>query len=132
MTRDSGPMKAAAGVAGLVAASAAAWWWWLGRDTQYQTDPVTGVTSGPYEAWQVIGFVASLAVVAAVGGLLLRPWLVVAAMTLTVTAAWSAQAGSDESGLWVVGAAMVFVGTAVGTAVVAFGAGFLRRRTPRS
>jgi hypothetical protein len=120
------------GVLVLVAATLAAWWLWLGSDTRYEVDPVTGSTTGPYEPVQVVGCVLSLLVVAVAGGLLLRPWLVVVVMTVAFTAAWSVAAATrDESGLWVVGAALVAVGMAAGTAACAFGAGLARTAAGR-
>jgi hypothetical protein len=125
VTRDW--KRAGAGVPGVAVLTVAAWWLWLGWDTQYQTDPVTGATSGPYEAWQVVGCVLSLAVIAVVGGLLMRPWLVVLAMTGAFTVSWSwAAASTDDSGLWPVGAVLVVIGLGFGSAVVSFGARAVR------
>ncbi|MEH0842110.1 hypothetical protein V6U81_06925 [Micromonospora sp. CPCC 205711] len=113
----------------LALATVATWWAWLGWDTGYTTDPETGATSGPYQPWQVAGCVLTLAVVAAVAGWWLRPWLVVPVMTLAFTAAWTIRAAStDDSGLWAVGAVLVLVGTGVGVTVVSGGAHLLRRR----
>jgi hypothetical protein len=117
------------GVLGVAAASVAAWWSWLGRDREYQVDPATGVSSGPYEVWQVAGCVLSLAVIAIVGALLLSAWIVVASMTVAFTVAWSmAAASTDESGLWGVGATMVFIGLAAGSALLSFTTSLIRRR----
>jgi hypothetical protein len=106
------------GLLALAGSTAAAWWLWLGRDTEYQTDPATGVTSGPYETWQVVGCVLSLAVLAFTAGLMLRPWIVVPTMAGAFTIAWSTVAARDETGLWLVGAILVFVGLTFGSAVV--------------
>lgn len=111
----------------LMAATLAVWWFWLGRDDEYQIDPLTGVSSGPYEAWQVAGCVLSLAVIAVVGGILSPPWMVAPVVTLTFTVAWSlAAASSDETGLWVVGAVLVFVGLGFGSAALSTGAWIAR------
>ena len=115
------PSRSSTAVAVLVTAvgSVAAWWAWLGWDDEYQTDPVTGVASGPYEAWQVVGCVGTLLVLALVGGALWRPRLVALVMTVAFTAAWTAWAAAeDESGLFLVGAVLVLVGTAAGSALV--------------
>jgi hypothetical protein len=121
------------GVPGLAVLSVAAWSLWLGWDHEYQTDPATGVSSGPYEAWQVAGCVLSLVAIAIVGGLLLGPWLVVPTMTVAFTGAWSASAAStDDTGLWVVGAGLVFIGLALGSAALSFGASMVRKRPAAS
>jgi hypothetical protein len=121
--------RAGPGVLGLAGSTVAVWWLWLGWDTEYQTDPVTGSASGPYEAWQVIGCVLSLGVIAVVGGLFLRPWIVVPTMTVPFTITWSwAAAVTDNSGLWAVGALLVFVGLASGSAGLSFGAWLIRAR----
>ncbi len=51
-------------VPGLALLTAACWWGWLAWDHSYRHDPVTGVSSGPYEGWQVVGCVVSLIVLA--------------------------------------------------------------------
>ncbi|MBM0256150.1 hypothetical protein [Micromonospora sp. 4G55] len=113
----------------LAVAAVATWWAWLGWDTGYTTDPETGAVSGPYQPWQVAGCVLTLALVAAVGGWRLRPWLVAPVLTVAFTAAWTVHAAStDDSGLWAVGAALVLVGTGIGTTVVSGVAHLLRRR----
>jgi hypothetical protein len=120
------------GLVVLVVATLAAWWLWLGIDTRYQVDPVTGATTGPYEPLQVAGCVLTLLVIAVMGGLLLRPWLVVVAMTVTFTVAWSLSAAAqDDSGLWAVGAVLVAVGMAAGTAVCSFGPRLARTAAER-
>jgi hypothetical protein len=131
------PLVTSLAVLALAACTLATWWLWLGSDRTYQVDPDTGVATGPYESAQVAGCVVTLAVLAVVGSLLLRPWWTVAAMTVTFVAAWSAQAAAtDESGLWLVGAVMLAVGMVTGTAVVSVVTGALlrgrRRRRPVS
>jgi hypothetical protein len=117
----------AAGALALAGATAATWWMWLGRDTKYQVEPVSGVATGPYEVWQVAGCVLCLMALAVIGGLLLRPWIVVPIMTLAFTILWSVNAAShDETGLWGVGAILVLVGMTAGSAVLSFGAWMLR------
>ena len=108
------------GVLAVAILSASAWLAWLGWDHQYQVDPATGVASGPYEAWQVIGCALSLLVLF-VGGLLVgvRPVPAGAALTLAFTAAWTAQAApADETGMYGVGMIMLLVGLGVATLVV--------------
>jgi hypothetical protein len=43
------------GASAVAAPSVGAWYGWLGWDSTYQVDPTTQVSSGPYEAWQVVG-----------------------------------------------------------------------------
>jgi hypothetical protein len=117
------------GIAGAAAAAVLAWWGWLGSDTTYQIDPATGVASGPYVPAQVIGCGITLIVIAALAALLARPLWVTTAVAVPFTVAWSVQAaGTDETGLWGVGAILVLVGTTTGAAVGAFASAFLARR----
>jgi hypothetical protein len=108
------------GVLVVAALSALLWYAWMGRDSQYQVDPVTQVASGPYEAWQVIGCGLSLLVLfigALVAGV--RPLLASAALTLAFTAAWTATAApQDETGMYGVGVIMLLVGLTAATTVV--------------
>ena len=99
--------------------SAACWFAWLAWDTTYQVDPVTGVASGPYEAWQVLGCVLSLAAVVVLGSLKLGPWWTVLTVTVAFTVTFSVTASSDETGLWGVGALLVAFGVAAGSTVLA-------------
>lgn len=99
--------------------TASCWWGWMAWDRSYQVDPATGETSGPYEAWQVIGCVLCLVVVCVVATMRLPVWIVVPIMTVAFTGAWSWTAsGVDDSGLWLVGAISVFVGSGIGTVMV--------------
>jgi hypothetical protein len=118
-----------AGGLGVAVLSAALWFGWLGWDTEYHVDPVSQVESGPYEAWQVIGCGVTL-VLLLVGALLMgvRAPVASAAMTLAFTAAWTTTAATnDETGMFGVGAVLVFVGLAVATAVVSVIVVALRR-----
>ncbi|MBO3094677.1 hypothetical protein [Cellulomonas dongxiuzhuiae] len=127
------PGRAAARYALVAVLTAACWFAWLGWDTQYRTDPVTGDVTGPYEAWQVVGCVVSLVVVTVLAVRALGGRRAVATVTVTFTAAWVAtQAPRDESGLWLVGALLVLLGTAAGAGVVALVAGAGRRRRARA
>jgi len=92
----------------------------LGRDTTMNVDPATGVASGPWTTAQVAGCLGTLLIVLMAGILLRVPPLVAAAsMTVSFVAAWAVQAGADdESGLFLVGATLVFAGMAVGTGAV--------------
>jgi hypothetical protein len=107
-----------AGVVAVALLSASSWLLWMGWDREYQV--VDGVTSGPYEAWQVAGCALSLLVVF-VGALLLgvRPLLAAPALILAFTTAWTVQAaGEDETGLYGVGTIALLIGLTAGTALV--------------
>ncbi|MEV1159926.1 hypothetical protein AB0J27_31455 [Micromonospora chokoriensis] len=122
--------RALLGVLFLAAATVGTWLLWLGWDNEYTVDAETGATSGPYEAWQVIGCVLTLVLLAALAGTRLSPWLVVPVMTVAFTAAWTWRAAStDDSGLWAVGAVLVLVGTAAGSTAVSLAARRVGRRS---
>jgi|GEM_PF-3595071 len=99
--------------------TASCWWAWMAWDHTYQTDPETGEVSGPYQAWQVIGCVVCLIVLCVIASARLPAWLVIPIMSVAFTLAWSwTAAPSDETGLWAVGAMMIFVGMLAGSAAV--------------
>ena len=115
------------GVLVLAVAVVSAWWLFVGSDTTYQYD-ANGVASGPYEVPQVLGCVLVVAVLTFGAALLLPGWVVAAVVTVAITAAWSVHASAgDVTGLWAVGAVGVFLGTLVGSVVVAFLAEALRQ-----
>lgn len=125
------PVWQVLGGLGVAVLSAASWFGWMGWDTEYDVDPVTQVSSGPYEAWQVLGCGATLLLVL-VGALLTGVRAVVAcvAMTLAFTAAWTATAAAaDGGGLFVVGGVLVLIGLATATTLVAVITARLRHRT---
>jgi hypothetical protein len=83
------PKRIATPALGLLLAAAtvgtcAAWPAW---DEEYQLDPVTGVSSGPYEAWQVVGCGLTIGVLAVVAGLLQRPGVALGVVPLVLTVA---------------------------------------------
>ncbi|MBO3089150.1 hypothetical protein [Cellulomonas dongxiuzhuiae] len=80
---------------------------------------MTGVASGPYEAWQALGCVLSLAAVVVLGSLVLGPWWTALTVTVAFTVAFSVTASSDETGLWGVRALLVAFGVAAGSTVLA-------------
>jgi hypothetical protein len=126
---DMDTTKKLLAAAGIAVATVLTWFAWLGWDTKYDYDPITGHGTGPYEVWQVAGCVLCLAAIAAVGGLLLRPWVVMVAMTLSFTTPFTLQAARiDDSGLFAVGAIMVLIGMAAGSLAVAAVAGAVRDR----
>lgn len=113
----------------LVAVLAAGCWWaWFAWDTERTTDPLTGATSGPWAAWQVLGCGVCLVALVVVATRWLPAWLVVVTVPCAFTVAWSTTASGDGSGLWAVGAVLVLLGTAAGAALVALLAAAVRRR----
>lgn len=118
----------------VILGSAGAWFAWMGWDQEYQVDPVTGLEHGPYEAWQVIGCGITLLAVAlpAAWG---RHWKSVLLLPPSFTVAWSVTAAAEDmTGLWMVGAIMVLLGSILGTVLslaVAGGMASLVRRSRR-
>ncbi|WP_331452742.1 hypothetical protein [Streptomyces sp. SS162] len=113
----------------LVTAVAAAVLWtaWLGWDQHRDVHP-DGSTTGPYEAWQVIGLVLTLlaplywaASRRHVPGAVLGT---TTGMTVAAFVDWS----DDASGLYMVGVAMVMLGTLATTAATAGMIATLTRR----
>lgn len=95
----------------------AAWAAWLGWDQRRDVHP-DGSTTGPYEAWQVIGLVLTL--LAAVYWAVSRGHTVSAVLGTTagLTAAAWYDWSDDASGLFVIGVGLVMIGSLAGTAVV--------------
>ncbi|WP_328995888.1 hypothetical protein OG394_14625 [Kribbella sp. NBC_01245] len=118
-----------AGALALAVATGATWYGWLGWDTQRTIDPITQHSTGPYEPWQVVGCLATLVAVAIVASFRLHLVTVVAVMAVVFTAAWSIDAvGGDDSGLWVVGAAMIAVGMTLGSLITTLATRLLANR----
>ncbi|MYW00910.1 hypothetical protein [Streptomyces sp. SID3343] len=92
----------------------AAWAAWLGWD-QHRDVHADGSTTGPYEAWQVIGLVLTL--LAPVYWAASRRLVTAAVLGTTtgLTAAAYYDWSDDSSGLFVVGAGLVMVGSLVVT-----------------
>lgn len=79
----------------------------------------------------MLGATVALGVFAYIGGRTGRPWLTALAISVAFTAAWSLDAATtptDDANLWPVGAVLTFVGTLLGTLVVAV---LARRRSRR-
>ncbi|MGW0211399.1 hypothetical protein ACWDZ8_38650 [Streptomyces sp. NPDC003233] len=101
----------------LTGVSLAAWAAWLGWDQQRDVHP-DGSTTGPYEAWQVIGLVLTLLAPVCwaasrrhLAGAVLGPTL---GLTLAAFYDWS----DDSSGLFIIGVGLVMIGSLVTTALV--------------
>ncbi|WP_392675835.1 hypothetical protein [Streptomyces sp. LN785] len=108
-----------------------AWAAWLGWDQHRDVHP-DGSTTGPYEAWQVIGLVLTLLVLVYwaanrrhIAGAVLG---ITAGLTIAAYCDWS----DDSSGLYMVGVGMVMVGSLVATAVVSAVIAAVKREGPPS
>ncbi|MFF3938415.1 hypothetical protein [Streptomyces phaeofaciens] len=110
-------------------ASLALWAAWLGWDQHRDVHP-DGTTTGPYQAWQVIGLVLTLLVplywaasrqhtAAAVFG-------TTAGLTVAAYYDWS----DDASGLFMVGVVLVMLGSLGATATASAVIAFARRDEP--
>ncbi|MDX2827369.1 hypothetical protein PV416_41525 [Streptomyces ipomoeae] len=101
----------------LAGVSLAAWSAWLGWDQQRDVR-ADGSTTGPYEAWQVIGLVLTLLV--PVCWLAFRRYFVGAVLGTTVglTVAAYYDWSDDASGLFAIGVGMVMLGTLAATIVL--------------
>ncbi|MEN3614594.1 hypothetical protein AAH979_34280 [Plantactinospora sp. ZYX-F-223] len=118
-------------IVGLAGLTALAYWAFLGWDQQKETDPVTGAQTGPYSAWQVLGLGVVLALLVFETGRRGRPWLAGIAVSAVLTVAFSVDAATDPDGdgLWVVGAVLVALGSALGTGLVAALGAYAGRRS---
>ncbi|GAA4104594.1 hypothetical protein [Actinomadura miaoliensis] len=106
--------------------SMADWAAWLGWD-QHMDELPDGSVRGPYEAWQVIGLVGVLLVIGVVVARRVSAVAAVLGATLGMTAAAAYDWSDDASGLWVIGAGLVMLGTFVVSLFVAVLARFVRR-----
>lgn len=100
--------------------AAVMWFAWLGWDHSYYY--VDGVAQGPYRAWQVVG--CALAVAAATSFAYMRcqqvrsMWVFAASAAAGVAVPWAVDASRDETGTWVVGFILVFVGGSLALAAM--------------
>ncbi|MET8289225.1 hypothetical protein ACGFWD_04225 [Streptomyces sp. NPDC048448] len=101
----------------LAGVSLAAWAAWLGWDQHRDVQP-DGTTTGPYEAWQVIGLVLTL--LAPVYWAASRRYIAGAVLGTTagLTVAAYCDWSDDSSGLFMVGVGSVTMGSLVVTAVI--------------
>lgn len=116
-----GLMKPAArqllSILALTGVAIAVWAAWLGWD-QHRVEQPDGTSTGPYQAWQVIGLVLTL--LAPVYWAASRRYVAAAVLgtTLGLTAAAYYDWSDDSSGLFVIGVGLVMVGSLVATGVV--------------
>ncbi|WP_416968552.1 hypothetical protein [Streptomyces sp. 4F14] len=101
----------------LAGVSAALWAAWLGWDQKRDLHP-DGSSTGPYEAWQVVGLVVCL--LGVVGWAARRGYRAEVALGVSagITGAAFVDWSDDASGLFMVGVLMVAAGTLVGTTLV--------------
>jgi hypothetical protein len=101
----------------LACVSLAVWAAWLGWDQHRDVQP-DGTTTGPYEAWQVIGLV--LILLAPVYWAASRRYLAGAVLGTTagLTVAAYYDWSDDSSGLFIVGVVLVMLGSLAVTTVV--------------
>lgn len=101
----------------LAVVAAALWAAWLGWDQHRDVHP-DGSTTGPYQAWQVIGLVLTLLPPVLWAALRRHfPAAVLGTTTGLAAAAWY-DWSDDASGLFAVGVAMITVGSLAATALV--------------
>ncbi|MEU0004235.1 hypothetical protein ABZ079_08015 [Streptomyces sp. NPDC006314] len=118
----SKPLSQVLSILTLAVVALAGWAAWLGWDRHRDVHP-DGSTTGPYEAWQVIGLVLTL--LAPVYRAASRRHFAGAVLGTTagLTVAAYADWSDDSSGLFVIGVGLVMLGslvvTAAGCAVIA-------------
>jgi TRAP-type C4-dicarboxylate transport system permease small subunit len=90
---------------------------WLGWDQRYDVGPA-GTATGPYEAWQIAGVTLGLVGLAALAGRAQRPHVAIAVVPATTTLCFVGDA-APGSALWVIGGALVALGSLIGVTLVA-------------
>ncbi|MFH8774008.1 hypothetical protein ACIF83_09685 [Streptomyces sp. NPDC085866] len=115
--RQPEPVRRLLSIPVLAGVSLALWAAWLGWDQHRDVHP-DGSTTGPYEAWQVIGLVLTL--LAPVCWAAYRRYRTGAVLGTTagLTVAAGFDWSDDASGLFMVGVGMVMIGSFVVTSVV--------------
>lgn len=97
---------------------AATWGAWLGWDQTNYYDSSIGTHQGPYRPAQVVGCALTFGLLTALLAVRWSGAVVAAGMSLGFWVGWTVQASTqDETGLFVVGSILLFVGLAAGSAV---------------
>ncbi|MEU9038603.1 hypothetical protein AB0D45_27395 [Streptomyces sp. NPDC048352] len=111
----------------LAAVAMGAWAAWLGWDQHRDVQP-DGSTTGPYQAWQVIGL--GLTLLAPVYWAASRQYVVAAVLGTSagLGAASLLDWSDDGSGLYVIGVGMVTVGSLLVTGVLSLAVSAWKRR----
>lgn len=101
----------------LVGVTMAAWAAWLGWDQHRDLHP-DGSTTGPYDAWQVIGLGLSVLVLvcwaASSGYAVAAAPATTAGLTVAASYDWS----DDSSGLFAIGVGLVMIGSLIATSLL--------------
>ncbi|MET9106348.1 hypothetical protein [Streptomyces zhihengii] len=113
----------------LALTSAALWAAWLGWDQHRDVHPDSS-TTGPYEAWQVIGLVLTLLAPLYWAAARRHVTGAVLGITAGLTAAAYIDWSDDASGLYMIGVIMVALGSAAATALTTLAIASLRRPAP--
>ncbi|MFF8292475.1 hypothetical protein ACF068_25025 [Streptomyces sp. NPDC016309] len=111
----------------LAAVAATLWAAWLGWDQHRDIHP-DGSSTGPYEAWQVIGLVLTLLPPLLWATTRHHPTAAVLGIPLGLTAAAYYDWSDDASGLFVVGVTMLLLGSLATTAALSALITAVRRR----
>ncbi|MFD7729877.1 hypothetical protein ACFV6F_05775 [Kitasatospora phosalacinea] len=104
-----------------------AWAAWLGWDGQKDIAP-DGTESGPYEVWQVLGLVVTVGAAVCWSAYRGRPRAAVAGSTAGLAGAAWADWSREGDGLFVVGVALIVLGTLAVSALLAAATTALARR----
>lgn len=108
-------------------ATSGVWLAWIGWDGHKDVDAF-GNETGPWEVWQIFGFIVCLAAVAAVAARWLPTVAIVVVMSVTITVLFSMLFVFVEipdhpydafNGLWVMVVALIFLGMLAGTSLIA-------------
>ncbi|OZV74971.1 hypothetical protein CA850_29365 [Micromonospora echinospora] len=125
------PARPVLWMVGLGVAAAVAYLAFLGWDREKDLDPVTGAETGPYEAWQVVGLALVVGALAFVAGRMHQVVPALAAIPVVLTLAFVITAVTGpEPGLWPIGAVLMALGSAAGTAVMALIGRSTAKRSP--
>lgn len=101
----------------LATAAVANWAAWLGWDQQHDVNP-DGNVSGPYQPWQVIGFILVLTAITVAAAARRHPFIAATAPVLGTMVALCSDWSDDASGLWAVGATLAFIGLMTGAIII--------------
>ena len=106
---------------------------WLGWQRAKHLGP-DGYLHGPYDPWQIAGFIVVLGVIVVAAASRGHAKVAVVTTTLVVTLFFSVQGATDprSDGLWPIGAVLVAVGTACAASLTVAPVLLWRRVRPRS